>query len=449
MKTINDLQKMKEEKDVSRGTAFVHFINEITEAYKQGKNLYTILEDWDECSKIVILGEVYKRAPFVFESSFGSEFLDEDLSQIILGIYKSANFSFLANHNIYCDESMNLRKVKIKATNKMDLMHTFFVLGGLIVPKGVDLSEINQLFPKHTEGEYKYKFFSQNRQLPESLSSSRLSALFDFIIEKDIKIHFNAKNFIYYALTDTIDSLNICQDFEISQMLKSVFYHFLMKSYDETYQALLDYEYPSIPHGKEKEFIACLIDIFQRSFVRECNVGDQEYEAGRILLQLIKDENIRELPLIQDNTPGLLESTFMYDYIQTATIFINNGVFFDIEEKIEEDLKSFDADYQKKLNCSFLDSQTNLGIQLSDAISGFIARLLKMLTSYSMEAMDKFLDFINDDRRALKNLAKFLKIYEKSNDFYKYSICVKMSAYDKMLFDRFVDLMGLLNDLPN
>ena len=107
---------MKEEKDVSRGTAFVHFINEITEAYKQGKNLYTILEDWDECSKIVILGEVYKRAPFVFESSFGSEFLDEDLSQIILGIYKSANFSFLANHNIYCDESMNLRKVKIKAS---------------------------------------------------------------------------------------------------------------------------------------------------------------------------------------------------------------------------------------------------------------------------------------------------------------------------------------------
>lgn len=51
--------------------------------------------------------------------------------------------------------------------------------------------------------------------------------------------------------------------------------------------------------------------------------------------------------------------------------------------------------------------------------------------------MGDFIDVINNDHRIKTNLIKFFDLYQKSSDYYVYSICVKMSKYEKMLFDNF------------
>ena len=59
--------------------------------------------------------------------------------------------------------------------------------------------------------------------------------------------------------------------------------------------------------------------------------------------------------------------------------------------------------------------------------------------------MTDFIETIKNNAQIKTNLKKFLEIYQKSSDYYIYSICVKMSKYEKLLFDRFLSMVPFLN----
>ena len=444
MKKLRDLIEYKYQKVDVFGTNYNYYIEWIYDQYCKGRNIKTELNKWEDNAKAVILGDIYKKNYQFLSADFGEEYISSKIAEFVLMSYKVTSFEHIANHSIYCDESMNLRKVKLTSESKEMLKNTFFVLGGVIVPDCVDLNDILQLFPEHSSGEFKYKFFSNKSKIPDCLSSNRISRLFDFLLDNDIKIHFNAKNYLYYALTDIIDSIMECEDFSVALKMKSVLYHFLMKSYDDTFDMLLEYDYPSIPKGKEVDFINRLSSIYKDSFYKHCKIGDQKYDAGFFLLKYLEEQLFTELPFIQDNEPSVLEDTLMYEYLHTATIFINNGVIFDVEQKIQEELDDVETDYLDQMNCSFVDSKTSIAIQISDFISGFIARLLKYFTSLSENEISDFYDMVLANEQMKNNLKKFLNLYQKSSDYYLYSICVKMSEYEKRLFDGFLDNISRL-----
>lgn len=445
MKKLNELVEYKYQETNVFGTAYNFYIERIFDQYCKGRSIKADLDVWEDNAKAVILGDIYKRHCQFLNFDFGEEYIDSKIANNILLFYKSEHFDHLKGHSIYCDESMNYRKVLITQNNKKELKHTFFVLGGVIVPDEVDLRNALPLFPDHDSGEFKYKYFSKRKDMPDCLLSERFTLLFDFMLDNNIKIHFNAENYLFYSFADIIDSIMMCNSLEESWEIKSCLYHFLMKSFDDTYDTLIEFEYPSIPKGKENDFLKAITHIYKKSFNNNCKKGDQEYKTGLFLLDSLEKISVSELPFLADNTPFLLEDTLMHEYLHTATIFINNGVNFDIEQKIQEELSDIEMDYLDKLNCSFVDSKTSLAIQFSDVVSGFIARLMKYITGLSMDEMSEFIETIKNNTRIKNNLKKFLEIYQKSSDYYTYSICSKMSKYEKLLFDRFLEMVPFLN----
>ena len=445
MKKLKELVEYKYQKINVFGTAYNFYIERIFDQWCKGRSIKEELDAWEDNAKAVILGDIYKRHSQFLEFNFGEEYLDSKIANNILMLYKAERFEHLKGHSIYCDESMNFRKVLITQNNKEELKHTFFVLGGVIVPDEVDLRNALSLFPDHDSGEFKYRYFSKRKNMPDCLLSERLTLLFDFMLDNNIKIHFNAENYLFYSFADIIDSIMECSSFEESWEFKSCLYHFLMKSFDDTYDTLIEFEYPSIPKGKENDFLQAITRIYKNSFLNNCKNGDQQFIPGFLLLNYLEKILVSELPFLSDNTPFLLEDTLMYEYLHTATIFINNGVNFDIEQKIQEDLSDIEIDYLDKLNCTFVDSKTSLAVQFSDVVSGFVARLMKYITSLSENKMSEFIETIKNNIQIKNNLKKFLEIYQKSSDYYVYSICAKMSKYEKLLFDRFLSLVPFLN----
>lgn len=74
-------------------------------------------------------------------------------------------------YTIYADESMNLRKVTLSQEVYKDLKFKHFVIGGIIVPKDIDLNLIKELYSKREgfpNNEVKYKYFAHNEGKFES-----------------------------------------------------------------------------------------------------------------------------------------------------------------------------------------------------------------------------------------------------------------------------------------
>ena len=407
----------------------------------KGREIKQILDLWDNPSKVIILSEVFRRHCDNLDFAFGDDFINNKLSSFMLSMDKVIDLKYLKDHIVYCDESMNVRKALIRTNVNNELKDRFFTLGGVIVPNEVNLDDVKILFPEHKYGEFKYDFISYGRSMPDCLSSDRLSKLLDYLIDNKIKIHFNVKNYIYYGLADIIDSFQISFDKPVVDALKSVFYDYLIKRFDETYQLLIDFEYPSVPHGKEKLFVERLVEVFEKSLQQDSNKRSQEYLIGSFLLKALKSKADHDLVLIQDNEAFVLENSMINDYIHTASIFLFNGVVFDEEKKIQFELAEIDKSYLETMHCSFKNSKENIGIQLSDCVAGFISRLLSYVVQIYKETGDDILTILKDNPIAIENLKKFGTLYSRSNDFYMYSICSIMSQTEKYAFDSLFNII--------
>lgn len=130
------------------------------------------------------------------------------------------------------------------------------------------------------------------------------------------------------------------------------------------------------------------------------------------------------------------------DYIQTGVIYINNGVIFDEEQKIQNELNTFESQYLNTLNCSFINSKSSIGLQLSDAIVGFAARLLKYICDIPNNSMNDLINKFHQNHTMKDNLCKFWELYNRSDHFYKYSICNKISLFDLRLVNSFFNTIA-------
>lgn len=439
---INSLVALKKTSNQYFQTNYNFLIETIFNEFVKGRDIKQILELWNNPSKVIILAEIYRRHCDALDVMFGDEFIDNKLSSFMLSINKTIGIEYLSNHIIYCDESMNVRKALIRTNINDELKDLFFTLGGIVTPNNVNLNDIKVLFPEHKHGELKYDFISYGKPMPDCLSSDRLSRLLDFLISNDIKIHFNIKNYIYYGLADIIDSFQISYDKHVVDTLKSVFYDYLIKSFDETYQLLIDFEYPSVPHGKEKQFVGRLIEVLEKSLQQEINKSSQEYSIASLLLKTLKNKFDYDLILVQDNEAFVLENSMIYDYIHTSSIFLFNGVIFDEEKKIESELAEIDPAFLETMNCSFVNSKVNIGIQISDCIAGLISRLLSYVVQIYKETGKDILTVLKDSPTAIENLKKFGALYSRSNEFYMYSICSIMSRTEKYVFDNLFNIIS-------
>lgn len=356
----------------------------------------------------------------------------------------------LEGYSVYSDESMNMRKVRIKGTTKDDLRYKFFVIGGVEIPDGCNLNELEKLyidddFPKN---EFKYKYFSYDSDFMKTIKSNRINKFFKFILENNIYIHINVLNYWYWAICDIVDSIdNVDFNYEMNIERKMGMYEALMAYYDETYDVFIKYDFPSIEHGKEKEFLFEILNILNKSIKEKYRKGDEEYSSIIDLIELINNKInvVDDLAFIQDETPLEICNSLVNSYIQVAYFFKENGMIFDNETKIEEDLYNISPDLIKELNCKFIDSKSSIAIQMSDVISGFTARLFEFVSDETR--VDNFFDNLRTGNIAFSNISLYKEILDKSVIFYKFNYSLQASIHQNASVCRFLNIMDTFKNL--
>lgn len=164
----------------------------------------------------------------------------------------------------FYDETENVCKFYLTETGVNDptALSKDFVLAGVMYenrPDGID-----SLFSKFNlqANELKYKKMSRNKLFEQVICSKRITLILNWLLEKDIYIHFSSLGNLYYALADIIDSIIPNELMSIIFELKSSLHQYCKIHFNEFYPILYKYHFPNIKSEEinnfSKEFITFL-----------------------------------------------------------------------------------------------------------------------------------------------------------------------------------------------
>ncbi len=358
-----------------------------------------------------------------------------------------------SNCLLFYDESNNVRKLKLnKNGTNNDAKHLFFVFGGIAIPnnKYCDLdAKILEIIPeKERIGEKKFSYFSNNKKDFEMiLKSSRLLKLFKFLNEYNIFIHVKILHFIYWSLIDLLDSMLLKNDLNNSiymsyhLIMKSDFIEVVYKNYDELLKLLYEFNYPSINKDKIFEFIKSIYNLYLNNYEKYYSNNHIENFSKELLRQMIKSTlNEENLYLLDEEKSLVLCDDLYLEYIE-AMLILNDKKIFDNERKVEEQLKNIDNEYLNKTNSCFVDSKSNIGVQLSDSIVGFIGKLFFFLSENSIEDLIAYANNLKYDDIELHNLKIFYLLFNKSVEYNPFFIGRSIPLYIEKKFKTFFNII--------
>lgn len=325
--------------------------------------------------------------------------------------------------HFYYDESNNCRKFWVR-TNQKNLEKEFnvnpyedFVLAGVVAKQELDVSfeELARLLKlQKNVTEIKFKNQFSKGDFLGCMSKKRVGYLFQWINEKGLFIHYTHVNNLYYAIVEIIDS--IMSPEEIDEMgfnyfsIKNTFYEMLHGKEKELQNIMFRYEFPNIKKGKISGFISELL----RLFPMRC---EQTLEEKFITGMIKRAEQSDELVFLEENT----------DYAMHT---------YDIETEIQEDEKDSVPTYlgEQINNMEYVDSKTNVLIQVSDVIAGIWGKLMIYINNKDNNAIRKDVENLNKTQIENINMLRYLR--EKSDMYNKVFLMsvTALSVIDRINF---------------
>lgn len=289
--------------------------------------------------------------------------------------------------------------------------------------------------------EFKFSYFSRgNSDLAKILASNRLLTLMKWIDQNEIAIHFTILDYLYFGISDIIDSLpNIKETFLFNRQMKDELYQVIKPNINEFFELFFNFDYPNISKEKRVDFLAKLYDVYM-SKVKYDNFDVHDFPK-ELLRQMIKSAKSEpELVFLHDNEPHVLFSTYASIYIDRPVRFPNAKHVFDEVNDVKEQLKKWDAEYEKKLNCHFVDSETEFFVQLSDVVVSLISRLSFQILHLNYNDIIGFVSRLDDNQKnVIRLLFKSINRGVYVSDFYNQSIAPN-SFLEKQAF--LVNILG-------
>lgn len=321
----------------------------------------------------------------------------------------------------YYDESNNFRKFRLRETgfNNDIKSQSHFSLGGIFVPKRCkpDIDKlIERLKPQENQKEFKFKFFSYGKtDLKDFLSSRRLSILFEWILENDLLIHMSSMDYLYFSLVDIVDELPEAKVTSLyNRPLKDILYEVVRKDIDSFVKILYKYKYPNVSNEVIFDFYEEVYDFYITNY--EYDNFDPDDFPKELLRQMLKSGFKREgNGFIQNNDDYILHEQYELIYINNPYNFLNCTHIFDEEPDIIEKLEKLEKDYSNLLHMTFKKSESDILIQLSDAIAGFSAKLDNLIFNNDFEGISKYIKSLN--YKQVKLIYDYLRLIVKSDNF--------------------------------
>jgi hypothetical protein len=329
------------------------------------------------------------------------------------------NADFDASYTFYYDETNNLKKFYVRENDFNSSFTANFVLGGLVhkgsAPNVQKLIESFKL--QKTVKEVKFKHIA-NGEFLDCLKSKKLQLFLQFLNDNDIFVHYSSLNVFYWAIVDIVDSAIVNSeaamqlDPTFANHLKNDLYKLSRLEIDSVIELFYNYEYPNIKSGKVIQFIEDLTSLF------DGYIDSAEYHFGlESLRQILKEAKKAEsLPFIMEEEDFILLKDLSHFYLRPIYLFKNSTHILDNEDSISEifqDYRILDGDYEIK-NYSFVDSQSNSMVQLSDVFVGLIGKFKNYINCNSSTQILTDLDSLSEFQTT--NLNLLISIIDKSEN---------------------------------
>lgn len=329
----------------------------------------------------------------------------------------SADFD--SKFQFYYDETNNIKKFYVRENDFNYSFASNFVLGGLVhegaAPEVHTLIESFNL--QKTVKEVKFKHIA-NGSFPDCLKSEKLRLFLQFIKDGDLYVHYSSLNILYWAIVDIVDSAIMNSDvaqklgLAFSNQLKNDLYKLARIEIDSLIKLFYQFEYPNIKKDSIIRFIDALTSLF------DDYIDSPEFHFGlESLRQILKEAKKKSsLPFIMDEEDYILLKDLSHFYLRPIYTFKNSSHIFDNEDLISEtlnDYKILDGKSEIK-NYSFVDSQTNQLIQLSDIFVGLWGKLSNYLNTNAKDKISNDLDSLSSLQQT--NLDLLIDLEDKSHN---------------------------------
>ncbi|AYK55922.1 DUF3800 domain-containing protein [Bacillus subtilis] len=360
-----------------------------------------------------------------------------------INFYNEINGEYLnfdEKYHFFYDETNNIRKYSIKNGKLSYDKSADFVLGGIVLSSSlIDINNNFRLFKEQVDIENGVelkltRLSTGKRDFLGYLSSTKVTAFFDFLLKENIYVHYAVLDNFFFSLVDIIDSsvfitlLNVDPNF-----LKTLLYVYAYKDTSGFLAILWKYGYPNIYNKNVESF--CLDLIKWLDTVEGVPESYSNYiDYLKKFLFLTKDT--RELVFLQGNPERILIENYVELYTRPIYMFKNSFHTFDSEKNIEKIIKIDPIVlYGDRLsNFEFINkSEDNIFIQLSDVFVGLLGKMLIFLNeldiddilevkgklnkvqSFNLELLSELLLSSFQKNPVFKNFPTNLDIYYKTN----------------------------------
>ncbi|MEX2484732.1 MAG: DUF3800 domain-containing protein [Brumimicrobium sp.] len=320
-------------------------------------------------------------------------------------------------HTFYYDETNNIKKFYVKENDFNYSFTANFILGGLVHSGSApDVQELIDSFKlQKTAKEVKFKHIASGNFL-DCLKSQKLTLFLDYIKISDLYVHYSSLNILYWSIVDIVDSAIDSADLGSMDVgyvnrMKNDLYKLARLEIDSVIEVFYKFQYPNIKPESVVPFTEELASLFDKY------ISLEEYHFGlESLRQILKQAKKKaSLPFIMDTEDFILINDLSHFYMKPIYLFKNSTHIFDNEVEISsilEEYKILDGSEEIK-NYTFVDSQTNSLIQLSDVFVGIMGKLSNYVNTNSKEKISADLVLLNNTQK--NNIDLLIGVIDKSH----------------------------------
>ncbi|MFJ8458890.1 DUF3800 domain-containing protein [Lysinibacillus xylanilyticus] len=332
-----------------------------------------------------------------------------DYSQIYDFIASGGVTNLDKKYILYYDETNNPRTFRLTDDGFNVNEHEFFILGGIgfEADKSASGDDIDELFSKFllqgNTTEVKFKHIRQNAQdFLSLLSKPRVTALIEWLHEKQYSIHYSYVDNFYYTIVDIVDSMkeSWIGGLDFNRNLKNSLYSLIKEDQDWFVSLLIEIDYPNIKN--HKKFVEKIVE-----WIWSLNIDDDFYlEYLRQSLKSYRDE---QLVFLEDNEDRVAISNYSSFYTNSIVTYPNADHILDHELFVEEILNAYPIELgHKSINYKFVDSKDERLVQVSDLIVGVLRYWMTFLESVNIQNLSEILNGVSELQKV--KLKKFQEI---------------------------------------
>jgi len=246
------------------------------------------------------------------------------------------------------------------------------------------------------------------------LASPKMGIVLSWLIDHGIYIHFSNINILYWSILDIVDSI-VADDafkayFPFHREMKNELYRIVACDTPRFLSLLKSYRYPDITREQTSTFLSEV-----ENFLEENNKEDTNLPTMMLKELIRKAQFLTELMFLIDKDEGVLIDNFHAFFLQPIYVFKNSLHIFDNETEVEKILRDFHLmDEKREVSFLFSDSMKEVGIQLSDVITGFLGKYFVFIEDNSMPELLKKKDNLNATQ--MKNLELLRGLIDASDE---------------------------------